>query len=55
MTLSYSLSVGSFLDIEYHGGHILAPKDWDKAESYLSKTTEGGACKDRGLFHIFVR
>ncbi|XP_062519924.1 uncharacterized protein LOC134194952 [Corticium candelabrum] len=42
-------------EISNSGGHILAPEDWNNAEPHSVQTTEKGACRNRGLFHIFVR
>ena len=47
---TYSFAV----EIDNNGGHILAPSDWSHAE-FTKQTDVAGACKQKGLFHIFIR
>ncbi|XP_065836058.1 uncharacterized protein [Oscarella lobularis] len=42
-------------EIDNNGGHILAPSDWSHAEGYAGQKDVAGACKHKGLFHIFIR
>ncbi|XP_062522222.1 uncharacterized protein LOC134197002 [Corticium candelabrum] len=42
-------------EIDNNGGHLLAPQDWDRAESYGGQSSSSGSCGGRGLFHIFIR
>ena len=48
---TYSFAV----EIDNNGGHILAPSDWSHAEGYAGQKDVAGACKHKGLFHIFIR
>ena len=42
-------------EIDGQGGHLLAPQDWGRAESYSRQTSSAGACHNVGVYHIFVR
>eukprot|EP00118_Oscarella_pearsei_P018051 m.182600 g.182600 ORF g.182600 m.182600 type:complete len:385 (+) comp39295_c0_seq27:2080-3234(+) len=42
-------------EIDEKGGHLLAPAEWNKAEIHNKQTFASGACRNRGLFHVFIR
>jgi hypothetical protein len=44
----------SHIEIDTQGGHLLAPQNWDRAESFSGQNPSAGVCHNVGIYHIFV-